>query len=616
MKYYPFVLLLLFFIYSYNGLAMLRMNSSSLINRVFFFFCASCAIWSCAYALVLTAQDYQASFYYYRISFLGLCTMAAFLLHLSLLFARIPSAKSFWLNLLIYLPGLILTWVLMNSNQIVYYNPLWVMFSTLSFPIRAAWISFGAYIFTYVSLTVYFLWRWGEYSRHNRFKKQSRIIMWAVALSAIFGVIIDILIPVIFTTSQYYTYTPVTILVIVICIAYALRTYRITELSPQMAADDIIAHSMDALILLNEQGTVLQCNPIACRMTQCSEKELLGTSLSSFLHLNEIAFSLKTGATLPELVGIETTIYGIYGEETPVRVFLSIIPDKLDEPLGYVLIAHDLTKTIQLKNEIIVRQNTKAELMESNRSLKNLDRMKTDFIATVSHELRTPLTSILGFSKLTAHNFEDKVLPNLDPANSKAVYAIRDMVGNMKIIISESIRLATLINDILDITKMETGQIEFKRDLVDIKSVIKQAATTTSVLFVEKPGLRYTETIAEDLPSVIADHDRLVQVMINLLSNAIKFTDAGYVAVQAALINGEIVIRVSDTGIGIRDEDFEAIFMKFKQLGTAVTGTGLGLPICKYIVERHGGNIWVESKPGSGSVFSFSLPLSYSLAWQ
>ncbi|MBF0459018.1 MAG: response regulator [Nitrospirae bacterium] len=244
---------------------------------------------------------------------------------------------------------------------------------------------------------------------------------------------------------------------------------------------------------------------------------------------------------------------------------------------------------------------------------RNIDRMKTDFISTVSHELRTPLTSILGFTEIIQERLKDQIFPNLPADSKKIARSIKLIEDNIGIIIGEGIRLTSLINDVLDIAKMESGKVDWKNETIQIEDIIKQAAKTTRSLC-DKAGLEFTMDIEPDMPPIIGDGDRLVQVVINLLSNAIKFTADGSVTCRTWRQGSEAIISISDTGIGINPRDRESIFEKFRQVGDTLTdkpkGTGLGLPISKQIVNHHKGRIWVEGNTVSGSTFFFTLPLS------
>jgi len=182
------------------------------------------------------------------------------------------------------------------------------------------------------------------------------------------------------------------------------------------------------------------------------------------------------------------------------------------------------------------------------------------------------------------------------------------------VVISEGERLTHLINDVLDLAKIEAGKMEWSLEEVSILEVTERALSATSSLFDQK-SLRLVKNIEDDLPNIKGDRDKLIQVMINLISNAVKFTDAGSVTCNVFKKSNELIVSVIDTGIGIAAEDYGAVFEQFKQVGTDTLtdkpkGTGLGLPICKDIIEHHGGRIWLESVVGKGSTFSFALPLA------
>jgi PAS domain S-box-containing protein len=264
-----------------------------------------------------------------------------------------------------------------------------------------------------------------------------------------------------------------------------------------------------------------------------------------------------------------------------------------------------------------------------------VDRMKTDFISTVSHELRTPLTSILGFAKLILRSFERDIREKIEDDDRRGQRASERIVRNLGIIESESQRLTRLIGNLLDISKMDAGKIEWNMAEMRIEEAIESAVTSISALVAEKK-LPVRVEADVDLPAVAADQDRMIQVVTNLLANAIKFTDKGEIAVrvwrleagedipaQGARDPGAIVglpapalllaVSVTDTGSGILPEDLPQVFERFQQVGDPLSrrapGTGLGLPICREIVEYHGGHIWVESTPDAGSRFVFTLPL-------
>ena len=259
---------------------------------------------------------------------------------------------------------------------------------------------------------------------------------------------------------------------------------------------------------------------------------------------------------------------------------------------------------LQLSNQNLAVANRELEL--ANRKLKELDQLKSDFISVVSHELRTPLTSIKAFTEL--------IMMKQRMTNEKRGKLL-------SIINNETDRLARLINDILDLTKIEAGKLSWHIGRISLPEIIHNSVTNIQSL-ADNKSLDISMRVPETLPRLYGDRDRLVQVITNILSNAIKFTPyGGTISINAYTeLNHrhQVVVQIADTGVGIPAKDLEIIFEKFRRSGDVLTnnaeGTGLGLAITKQIVEYHGGRIWADSLIGKGSTFSFTLPLDK--VWQ
>ncbi|MCX6602220.1 MAG: ATP-binding protein, partial [Acidobacteria bacterium] len=240
------------------------------------------------------------------------------------------------------------------------------------------------------------------------------------------------------------------------------------------------------------------------------------------------------------------------------------------------------------------------------------DEAKSTFLSTVSHELRTPLTSVLGFAKIIRRRLDEVLFPLIPEDDKKVLRAKKQVSENLDIVVGEGERLTKLINDVLDLAKINAGKFTWNMGEVSLTTVVERAIAATSSLF-EAKNIALVSHLPPT-PLITGDSDRLIQVVINLLSNAVKFTDAGTVTCAVAVRAGELLVSVQDSGIGIKPEDQPKVFEKFKQVGDTLTdkpqGTGLGLPISKEIVEYHGGRLWVESELGKGSTFFFTLPLS------
>ena len=255
------------------------------------------------------------------------------------------------------------------------------------------------------------------------------------------------------------------------------------------------------------------------------------------------------------------------------------------------------------------------EMQDAKEAAVAANEAKSVFLTNVSHELRTPLTSVVGFAKIIRKRLDERVFPLLATEDRRANRAVEQVRANVEIIVAEGERLTTLINNVLDLAKIEAGNVEWEMAPQPVEVIVDRAIAATAALFEEK-GLGLTRDVTDGLPQVVGDRDSLIQVVINLLSNAVKFTDSGSVTVRVRPSGPELVISVIDTGAGIAEADQPRVFEQFAQVGDTLTqkpyGTGLGLPICKQIVERHGGRIWVDSRLGEGSTFSFTLPIPVS----
>ena len=238
------------------------------------------------------------------------------------------------------------------------------------------------------------------------------------------------------------------------------------------------------------------------------------------------------------------------------------------------------------------------EIRDKSRQLEEASQHKSQFLANMSHELRTPLNAILGYTELMADGAYG------EPSEK--------MLGILKRLEANGKHLLGLINDVLDLSKIEAGQLVLELSDYSVQDIAQTVRSTLEPLAADKK-LSFKVEVAPQLPPGRGDGRRLTQVLINLVGNAIKFTDAGEVAIKAEANNGSFHVSVRDTGPGISTADQAKLFQEFQQADNAITkkkgGTGLGLAISKRIIEMHGGKIWVKSQFGQGSTFAFSLPV-------
>jgi signal transduction histidine kinase len=302
----------------------------------------------------------------------------------------------------------------------------------------------------------------------------------------------------------------------------------------------------------------------------------------------------------------ETQLAGAIGSASARAAVASVARE---ETLGIDEVMSILDETSQaiaysreLEEKSRALEAATAELRAANERLQELDRMKDDFVSTVSHELRTPLTSIRAFAEIL-HD-------NPDTAAAKR----QQFVG---IILRETERLTRLINQILDLAKIESGRAQWAAEPVDLAEAVRDAANATAGLFRER-DVHLELALPDRVPLVTADRDRLMQVLLNLLGNSVKFCAPGEGRVRVTLAASYAALRVdvADNGAGIEPGHQAVIFEKFHQVGDTLTakpqGTGLGLPIARMIVRQFGGDLWVESARGAGSTFSFTVPLMHA----
>jgi Na+/proline symporter/nitrogen-specific signal transduction histidine kinase len=300
---------------------------------------------------------------------------------------------------------------------------------------------------------------------------------------------------------------------------------------------------------------------------------------------------------------VETRLAGAIGAASARIMVASAVKEEalgldevreiLDEASQVVVYSHRLE---QKSREL---EAATAELRAANEQLKELDRLKDDFMSTVTHELRTPLTSIRAFSEILLAD------PDVELEQR------RKFLG---IITKETERLTRLINQVLDLAKIESGRAEWRVTRVDMRELVTDTLAGMSQVFKEK-GIEVETRLPDRVPPVHADLDRVIQVLLNLLSNAVKFCarERGRIEVVVSEARGFVRVEVRDNGPGISAADQKVIFDKFRQAGDTLTGkpsgSGLGLHISRQIVEHLGGRMWVESRPGEGARFAFTLPV-------
>jgi len=388
----------------------------------------------------------------------------------------------------------------------------------------------------------------------------------------------------------------------------------------------LIETSLDPLVTFDQKGIILDVNEATIRATCRTREELIGTPFADYFTDPERAYK---GAMLVfeirEVRDYELVMKAKDGTETIVAYNASLYRDQAGQVMGAFAAARDITglkrseeevrrerdrvKESMLKKISLLNERAKliAQLGEANIQLRELDRLKSAFLANISHELRTPMNSIIGYSDLLLDGVDGRI-------NEEQEKSLGKITDNAK-------HLLQLINNLLDLSKIESGKIEIEAVHFNLKGLIDSAVPFFEGM-INKKGLTLDIDIEENLPLVYGDEGKIRHVLINLLNNAIKFTHEGGITISAKISDHGIQhgespifaeVCVEDTGIGIKDEDLDKIFSKFMQADISASrkyeGTGLGLSIARGLIALHNGMIWVTSEYGKGSQFYFTIPL-------
>ena len=363
----------------------------------------------------------------------------------------------------------------------------------------------------------------------------------------------------------------------------------------------LFEESRDAICITSEEGIFLDVNQSALDLFGYTREEMVGLELST-LYVNRADHSafLKEITQKHSVKDYEVHMQRKDGTVIHCLVTSVIWQDHEGTFLGYQSIFHDITERKKMEDKIRnYAKDLEKKITERTKELIRANQLKSEFLANMSHEFRTPLNSILSFA--------DLLLLGLDgPVNAQ-------QKQDLQMIKESGEDLLALVNNLLDLSKIEAGKVELHMEPLDPTEVIAVVTSQLTIRAMED-GLSLTTHIARDLPFVLADENKLRQILRNLLENALKFTKEGEVSIGARSENGDVVFWVKDTGVGIAEEDQEVIFDKFRQARRGTTegsgGAGLGLSVAKELVELHNGRIWVESDAGKGSTFYFTVPVA------
>ncbi len=396
----------------------------------------------------------------------------------------------------------------------------------------------------------------------------------------------------------------------------------------------ILSGTSDGLIFFDKNDSITYLNPAALEMLNVQKEEVAGEKLSLFELLGKKKLSRMEPVKCKEMLDCKLKECLAYNSdevrcwlisdafcqdeswtnfETKIQkcrdcVVYKINSEAVEETglasIEEITIVEPAYKVIKVKtNPVVDRAGNYLGYVKTLHDItaeKKVDQMKNEFVSTVSHELRTPLTSIKGYIDLI-----------LEGEAGEINEIQREFLNTVK---QNNNRLVALINDLLDISRIESGRVHLRIKPVNFYEIVDETVNTFKTL-IDKKSLNLSVSFHDEPPIINVDRDRICQVMANLLSNAIKYTPAnGKIGIDVVNVDGEVFISIKDTGIGISLDDQQYLFTKFYRVDSSLTreigGSGLGLSICKTIIELHGGRIWVDSEAGKGSVFTVALPVA------
>jgi len=453
---------------------------------------------------------------------------------------------------------------------------------------KTIWVYlFYGYYLLLTLISLYLIFSYGRATNKIIEKKQAQIISYSIFASLIFGSLIDVGVQE-FNLNSIPSIGDLFVFISVIGFIYAILKYQFLTITPAIAAENIISSMDELLILLNQDGNILKVNKATLDTLQYDQDELEGKSITVLLEGVDLKRSVLKKIT-DEAVIKNQDGYLLTKTRVAVPIIYSSSPLKNEDQIviGTVFIARDITE----------HERNKEELIKAKEKAEESDRLKSAFLANMSHEIRTPMNGILGFAGLLKE-------PDLTGEEQQEFIAVIEQSG---------VRMLNIINDIISISKVESGQMEVSISETNINEQIdyiytffKPEALNNGIQLICKKTLTNEDAILK------TDKEKVYAILTNLVKNAIKFTIVGSIEFGYQKKGDFIEFYVKDTGSGVSKLHQKLIFERFRQgsesLSRNYEGAGLGLSISKAYVEMLGGNIWVESEEGKGSTFYFTLP--------
>jgi len=592
------ILCICFISYLFMGVYSYKRESKSKGNLIFFTVCISTSLWAIGYAFMLISPNIQIANIWRIISALGWC----FFNWLWICFAFSLKDTNQKDSKPIIQDLMCMTSIIFFISNLIY-DPSEVVgiesygFVDNKYITTSIGIVFSIYVAISFIIGLIILYSHVKNSRKNRVRKQMKTILFTSLVSFWLGLISDLILPLLGVNS--FPFAVITISVGIVGVWYAINKHKIMSISPKFVSEYIFESVNEPIFILGEDFLVKNCNKASLNVTGRNYKELEQNPLNTIIDFRTYNFSAIM--QLGNVTNVEVDLLRKDKEILVCELSATVIYDEYKDILGIVILLHDVSER---KN---IAEIQKKMIMENKRLLQQIleyDRLKTEFFSNISHEFRTPLNIILSAIQLMnlIHNDSKDNYSNFIKTFEKYIYIMKQ----------NSYRLLKLINNIIDITKFDSGFCEINFNNHNIVEVVEDITLSIADFIKSKEIELIFDTDFEE-KIIACDDEKIERIMLNLLSNAIKYTKpGGNIKVQIKDMDTNVGISVKDTGIGIPKDKLNVIFERFRQVDELLTrraeGSGIGLSLVKSLVESQGGTIKASSTYGFGSEFVIVFP--------